>query len=308
MAPPKAGLDFAAVRLRRGYLVVSADPITGVSEDIGRYAMKVSANDIATSGNRPQFAVSVILLPERSSVADVREVAKQMHESAAESGITIVGGHTEVTPGLKNPIVTVTAFSIVDRFVTAGDAEDGDVILMTKTAGLEGTSELARERRLSRVLPASILKEARDLIKQIDVSGEAVTAFDTGRVHAMHDCTEGGVLGAVFEMSLASDLGFTLDEGAVPVARVTRTICRELSIDPLRLIGSGSLLIAVPRGGQEEVEKALKGRCRVTQIGEFTKGGRSILTKAGAERLVKEAPEDELWRVLPRASRGRNRL
>ena len=308
VAPPRGGLDFAAVRLGRGFVVVSADPITGVSEDIGRYAVKVSANDVATSGNRPQFAVSVILLPEGSSVSDVRRVAKQMHVSAAESGIAIVGGHTEVTPGLKNPIVVVTVFSLVDRFVTAGDAEDGDVILMTRTAGLEGTSELARERRLSGVLPAAVLKKARDMIKQIDVTEEAVAAFHTGKVHAMHDCTEGGVLGGVFEMSLASNLGFRLDETAVPVSWVTRTICRELSIDPVRLIGSGSLLISVPREGQEEVEKVLRRRCKVTPIGEFKKGARTILTKEGSERVVKEAPEDELWRVLSRSSRGRNRL
>jgi hydrogenase maturation factor len=289
------------VRLGGGYLVVSADPITGVSEDIGRYAVKVSANDVATSGNRPQFAESVILLPEGSSAADVRKLARQIHGAARESGVAIVGGHTEVTPGLKHPIVAVTVFSFVERFVTSGDARPGDTIMMTKTAGLEGTAELAKEkRRLLAGLRQETARKAQGLISQISIIEEAIAAFGTGRVHAMHDCTEGGVLGAVYEMSFASRIGFLLREAAVPIAPETTEVCRRLSIDPLRLIGSGSLLLAVEHGAETEIEEALRSICRVSPIGEFRRGRRVMVQRDGSRRLVKEAPEDELWRVLAR--------
>jgi len=306
--PPRAGLDFAAVKIDGRYLIVSADPITGVVEDIGRYAVKVSANDVATSGNRPQFAESVVLLPEKSRVADVRKVARQIHEAAEDSGIAIVGGHTEVTPGLHHPIVVITVFSIVDRYVTSGDAKDGDAIMMTKTAGLEGTAELAKEQRLAlgRLGPG-VSRRARGMIRGIDVTKEAVAAFRAGHVHAMHDCTEGGVLGAVFEMSLASGLGFRLTESAVPVAPETREVCSRLSIDPLRLIGSGALLLAVERGAEAEVERALRGISKVTSIGEFRRGPRVLETKAGSTEEIKAAPEDELWRVLSRPSQRGHR-
>jgi len=304
VTPPKAGIDFAAVRLDRGFLVVSADPITGVVEEIGRYAVKVSANDVATSGNRPQFAESVVLLPKGSTEADVERVAKQVHEAARESGITILGGHTEVTPGLRNPIVIVTVFSVVERYVTSGDARAGDIIMMTKTAGLEGTAELAREPGVKpRGVRDSVLAAARAMISQIGVTEEAVAAFRTGRVHAMHDCTEGGVLGAVYEMSVASELGFTLSESLVPVAPETAEVCRGLSIDPLRLIGSGSLLLAVEPGAEEEVGRALAPVCRVTRVGEFRAGSRKLLRRDGSTGLLREAPEDELWRVLSRPRR-----
>jgi hydrogenase maturation factor len=102
VTPAKAGVDFAAVKVGGGYMLVSADPITGVSKEIGRYAVMVSANDVATSGCRPQFAESVILLPEGSNARDVGRVARQIHDTAKESGISILGGHTEVTPGLRN--------------------------------------------------------------------------------------------------------------------------------------------------------------------------------------------------------------
>ena len=301
--PPKAGLDFAAIRLKRGFMIVSSDPITGISEDIGYLAVKVSANDVATSGNRPQFAESVVLLPEGSTEAEAGMIAHQMHEAARESGIAIVGGHTEVTPGLHHPIVAVTVFSFARRYVTSGGARDGDVIMMTKTAGLEGTAELLREPGVfSRPLaPATVAKASR-MVKDVDISREAVGAFRTGRVHAMHDCTEGGVLGAVVEMSVASDVGFRLLEGAVPVDPVTSRVCRKLSLDPLKLIGSGSLLLAVTKGSEETVRRALRPT-KVTKIGEFRKGPRTLVNMAGTELAVREPPEDELWRIVRRPSR-----
>jgi hydrogenase expression/formation protein HypE len=306
--PPRAGLDFAAIRLKDGFMVVSADPITGISEDIGYLAVKVSANDVATSGNRPQFAELVVLLPERSTEADVARFARQIHEAAKESGIAIVGGHTEVTPRLHHPIVVVTVFSFVQEYVTSGGAKDGDAIMMTKTAGLEGTAELLREKGVfARPLGLATTSKASRIIRNIDITKEAVAGFRTGRVHAMHDCTEGGVLGAVFEMSVASGIGFRLLEAAVPIAPVTRKLCRKLSLDPLKLIGSGSLLLAVPKGSEDTVSRALSPT-RVTKIGEFRRGRRVLVRATGTESVVKEAPEDELWRVLGGSARRRDRL
>ena len=299
VTPPEAGLDFAAIKLDSGYMVVSADPITGVSEDIGHYAIDVSANDVATSGNRPQFAESVVLLPEGSSAKDVGEVARQMHREARNLGIAIVGGHTEVTPGLGFPIVAATVFSFVESYVSSRDARVGDVIMMTKSAGIEGTAALAQHGSLSGRVPAGATLRARGFRARLSVVEDSVAAFQTGFVRAMHDCTEGGVLGAVFEMSLASDLGFILREGAVPVAKETRLICEALSLDPLKLIGSGSVLLSVKKGREGRVVKALEPVCRVTTIGEFTEKSRVLVKKDGGEETVRTAPEDELWRAWP---------
>ncbi len=301
VTPPKAGLDFAAVKLKDGYMLVSGDPITGVIGGIGKYAINVSANDIATSGNRPQFAETVVLLPEGSGAAAVRRIAEDMSASATALGISIVGGHTEVTPGLKRPIVVVTVFSFVEKYVSSRDAGEGDSIFMTKTAGVEGTGILASEGRLTGAVPARIIYRAKGFAKKLSVVEEAVSAYGTGAVHAMHDCTEGGVLGAVYEMSLASGLGFELEERLVPVADETHQLCEHLSLDPLRLIGSGSLLMAVEKGGEARVRKALSQICKVTRIGEFTGGKRILITKDGSEEVVRSAPEDELWRALERA-------
>ena len=290
--PAKAGVDFAAVRAGNGYIVVSADPVTGVSKEIGTYALRVSANDVATCGHRPQFAESVILLPEGSTSRQVEEIARQVHESAKRLEIAIVGGHTEVTPGLSHPIVVITAFCYVGDYVTSGDAMPGDSIIMTKTAGMEGTAILGGSKRF---------------LDKLSVVDEAVTAYGTGCVHAMHDCTEGGVLGAVFEMSLASRLGFELVERRVPVAPETANLCRMYAIDPLKLIGSGALLLSVEKGREQQVMNALSP-VRATTVGTFKKSGRTLVRKDGSMVTLLEAPEDELWRAVARASGRRHWL
>jgi hydrogenase expression/formation protein HypE len=293
VTPPLAGLDFAALKVGAKFMIVSADPVTGVVKDIGRYAISVSANDVATSGNRAQFAESVVLLPEGADASYAKKVAGQMDAEAKKLGISIVGGHTEVTPGLRHPIVVVTAFSFVDDYVSSRDAKGGDTIMMTKTAGLEGTAVLSGEP---------------GFLDHISVADEAVAAYRTGVVHAMHDCTEGGVLGAVFEMSLASRLGFELEEERIPVAPQTLEMCRKLKIDPLRLIASGALLLSVKKGMEPEIKRALSPICPVTPVGRFTKAGRTLIRKGGKRVPLRAAPEDELWRVLARPAGRRNRL
>lgn len=296
---PKAGVDFAAIKIAGGYMIVSSDPVTGVSAGVGGYAVNVSANDIATSGNAPQFMGSVVLLPEGSTQRQLSVIASDMDAAARKLGVTIVGGHTEVTPGLKRPIVSVTSFSFVKRFVTSELAKADDAILMTKTAGLEGTAVLASEAaRLGKGLPKDLAARAKNFEKKLSVVGEAVRAFRTGSVHAMHDCTEGGVLGAAYEMSLASGVGFELWEGKVPVAEETKEVCRRLSIDPLRLIGSGSLLIAVPERSTERVRRALRGVAPVEEVGRFSAKGRHLVGRDGGKQPVRNAPVDELWRAL----------
>ena len=303
---PEVGVDFGVVRLDEGYMVVSSDPITGVASRIGWYAVNVNANDVATSGNRPQFMESIILLPEGSTGKDVALVARHIHDSARSLGMSVVGGHTEITPGLQRPIIVVTAFSFVKDYITSASAEAGDTIMMTKSAGLEGTSVIASESwRLGFPLDHTLAVRASKMESKLSIVQEAVHAYGTGVVHAMHDCTEGGVLGAVYEMSLASRQGFEVTEAEIPVAAETRRISEVFSLDPIRLIGSGSLLLAVARGGEQKVRTALRGVCSVTEIGRFRRGKRILVRRDGSELRLEKAPVDELWRTLERLGRAR---
>jgi len=298
---PEAGVDFGVIRVDDRFIVISSDPITGVASNIGWYAVNVSANDVATSGNRPQFMESVIMLPEDATEEDLAALAGQMHRSARRAGISFVGGHTELTPGLARPIVVATVFSVVNDYVSSAGAQDGDVLLMTKTAGLEGTAVLVRESERLGIRLAPALRRCADrLERQLSVVPEAVRAYETGVVHGMHDCTEGGVLGAVYEMSLASKIGFEAYETRIPVDPATRRLSKKLGVDPIKLIGSGSLLLAVEEGKEQRVRDALKSVVGVSEIGRFRTGKRVLVESNGGERAVREAPTDELWRTLAR--------
>ncbi|MCX8188121.1 MAG: AIR synthase family protein [Nitrososphaeria archaeon] len=297
------GVDFAVIKCSNKFMIVSADPITGVQKNIGWYAINVNANDVATSGNRPKFVVNVMLLSEYSDKRSIKMIAKEIDHVCKSLNIMVVGGHSEVVKGLKNTILIVTAFTFADKYVTSKNALDGDVIMMTKTAGLEGTSILAREykRYLSNLEPNVIIC-AENMIREISVVRDAEIAFSTGYVHAMHDPTEGGVLGGLYEMSVASGLGFDVDIKLIPVAEETKKICRILNVDPLKLISSGVLLMAVDPKGEAYVREELeKNGIKVSKIGYFRNGERTILGKRKSF-VIKKSPVDELWLLKKRFS------
>lgn len=296
--PASIGVDFAVVKSSNQFLIVSADPITGTRKNIGWYAIHISANDVATSGNRPRFVVNVILLSEKDKKTSVREIAKDIDRACKDIGVTVVGGHTEVTKGIEETIVVVTAFTFSNKYITSKSARLGDIILMTKTAGIEGTSILAADysSNLSQ-LGVINLKKATTMIENISIVKEAERAYSTGYVHAMHDPTEGGVLGGVYEMSLASNLGFLVDRKEVPVNNETTRICSALDIDPLKLISSGVLLMAVDPKGKDDVEGELRGNgYAVAEIGRFTERDR-VLMSNGRRTMVNRGFVDELWKI-----------
>ncbi|MGQ9469361.1 MAG: AIR synthase family protein [Nitrososphaerales archaeon] len=297
---PEFGIDFGVIKLDEEYMIVSSDPVTGVEKEVGWYAVNVSANDVATSGSKPMYLESVILLPQGSKVEDVISISKQIHKAAKALRISVVGGHTELTQNLERKIVITTAFGFAKSYVTAADAKENDVILMTKTAGIEGTSILADvfKERLSELGDKVIMKALR-MMRRISVVKEAINAFDTGFVHAMHDATEGGVLGGIYEMSMASKLGFLVHAKAIPIASETKMICKALNIDPLKLISSGVLLLAVdPSGVNLVCDKLSKIGVRASPIGYFKKGKRILIEKDGSEIIIKESVIDELWKLL----------
>ena len=304
---PSLGLDFGVVRLGKGaknggYLIVSSDPITGVSERAGEFAVNVSANDVATSGNRPELMQSVILLPEDASEADVRRLSADMNKTAKRLGIAIVGGHTELSLGLHRPIVVTTAFAIAESYVTSAGARDGDTLMMTKSAGVEGTAILGTDSKFNRRLDRKTVASASRYFEKLSVVEEAVSAYKTGSVHAMHDCTEGGVLGAVYEMAKASKLGLEVGEKRIPVSDETRTVCSAAGVDPLKLISSGTLLLAVERGKEGRVSESIASAgSTAVPIGKLTRG-KILLSRGGSKEELTTAPTDEIWRLHRRGT------
>ena len=305
---PSSGIDCAVIDVGGKSLVISMDPITGALEIVGYLAVNVNANDVATFGCQPLFLVSCILLPEKSEKKAVEIITSQMNEAAKDLGIAIIGGHCETTPGLSHPIVVGCMMGITEKgkYVTAAGAKPGDLLILTKSVGIEGTAILAtdRETQLKRALGSRLLERAKGFYKQISVVKDAMTAFNTGGVHAMHDPTEGGVAGAVHEMADASKLGVKISEGKIHVQPETLRICQAYDIDPLQLIASGSLLIAAkPNFAGRIVKNLRKERIHAEIIGEFLSSPekRLIARKNGKAETLQRPLTDQLWQALERS-------
>jgi hydrogenase expression/formation protein HypE len=306
---PLAGFDAAVINVDDKSIVVSADPITGALERIGWLAVNVNANDVATFGVEPSFFLSCIMLPEKAESEIIETISVQMDRAAKELRMAIVGGHCETTPGLANPIVVGCTMGIADKgkYVVSGGAKAEDKIILTKSIGIEGTAILASDRKqqLSKVLDSETLHKAEKFYERISVVRDAITAFKTGFVHAMHDPTEGGLAGGTHEMADAASLGVRILEEKIRIEPETAEICDFFKIDPLQLIASGSLLIAAEGNSADKVVKALeRNHVEAAVIGEFVSSPdvRLITHKNGkVERLVRPVA-DHLWKALEKPS------
>lgn len=251
VVPPRVGEDAAVIELPDRYLVVATDPITFVTEDLGHYLVTINANDVATLGARPLFFSCVLLFPEGTSSTNVERVFEEVASACGEQGVVLVGGHTEVTPTVTAPVAVGQMIGEVDRdrLVCKDQIRPGDRLLLTKGLAVEAVSIIARERadEVRQAQGEAFLERARAFIREpgINVVQEALAASAVGGVHAMHDITEGGLSGGLHELAAACHLGLTVRRAAIPIYLEAQVLCDQLGLDPLGVIASGSLLLAV---------------------------------------------------------------
>lgn len=291
---PGVGEDCCAIKIGGELCVLSTDPITACSADAGTLAVHVTANDIASSGVKPIAMLVTMLVPPSASEADVERVADQITAAADLLEIEIVGGHTEVTDAVNRIVISTTALGKSDKMVSTAGALLGDDIILTKSAGIEGTGIILADYADRVQLSEDEKNEIAVLAQGISVVKEGIVAAYAG-ANSMHDVTEGGVLGAVYEMCEASGMGAVITEANIPIAPVTRKICAQLNINPLRLISSGSMLIT---GNAEVLLPALKkAGVQAAVIGQITKENVLLHTENGTIEI--EPPgADELYKIL----------
>ena len=300
---PGIGRDCAVIDQGDRLLVLKSDPITFATGDIGWYAVQINANDIATTGAQPRWMLATLLLPENQTTpALVESIFDQLTRSAAALGITLIGGHTEITYGLNRPIIMGTMLGETDRdhLVLPSGARPGDRLLLTKGVPVEATALLATEfgDRLSAVLTPPEIEQARQYLYKpgISVLRDARVAVAAGRVTAMHDPTEGGLASALWEVSEASGRRIRFDPVAVPVPALSARICAFFGLNPLATIASGALLMAVSPDSAASVIRALEGEgIPCGEIGAVEEGSPGVW-QAGGEPLPRPA-RDEITKV-----------
>ncbi len=304
---PAAGVDGAILDVGSKNAIVSMDPITGAVERIGWEAININANDVATFGVEPAFFFSCLLLPEIADSKIVEAISAQINNAAKDLGIAIVGGHCESTPGLANPIVVGCIMGLTEKgkYVTPAGTKSGDKLILTKSAGIEGTAILAadREEQLKQVFATTLLDSAKSFYSQISVVKDALTAYKAGGVHAMHDPTEGGILNGIHEMADSANLGVRVLEDKITIEPETAKICRYFEIDPLQLISSGALLIAAETQATTTIIDALsREHIYADVIGEFNPNPnkRILMHKDDTAEMLPRPISDHLWLALAR--------
>ncbi len=294
------GEDCAAIKLADDEtLVLSTDPITGTAQDIGTLAIQITANDLASAGAEPVGVLLTVLLPETVEEPELRHMMRQVEEACGAVNVQIMGGHTEVTAVVNQPLISVCGVGKVKdgRLISTAGAEPGMDILVTKWIGIEGTSILAKEKEkeLRTRFSAPFVEKAQRLDAFLSVVPEAAVAVQSG-VGAMHDVTEGGIFGALWELAEASGVGLEIDMKKIPIRQETVEVCEFFGINPYQLISSGCMLMAAADGNA--LVRALEREgIPAAVIGKATDGNDRVLQNGGERRFLEPPKTDELYRV-----------
>jgi hydrogenase maturation factor len=263
-------------------LVLKSDPITFISDDIGRYAVLINANDIATSGAVPIWFLTTLLFPQNTTPSQIGYVIQEIETMCLRYNISLCGGHTEITDAVTRPVIsgmmagTVKKSSLIEK----KHMKPGDCILLTKGIAVEGTAIIAREfhgllKQLG--LPEALILKCKGFLDQISILKEAEIAAKSGMTTAMHDITEGGLATALTELSIAGGHRLYIDLAQIMVFPETIKICDLLHINPMGLIGSGSLIICCkPEAQKELIAEISAANIAVSCIGKVMEPGKGI--------------------------------
>lgn len=297
---PGVGEDCSGVEVASGEVVVlSVDPITATEKGTGIFAVHVTANDLASSGAEPIGVLLSILLPPKKREKYLRELMEEIEETCRGLKMEILGGHTEVTGVVNQPVVTVTGVGKVkkENLIATGGLKAGDELVMTKWAGMEGTAIIAaeKEEKLLETLPKELVDEAAGLLKYISVVPEAAVAGNAGAT-TMHDVTEGGIFGALWEIGAAAGVGITADLAKIPIRQETIEVCEVFGLNPYQMMSSGSLLIGCANGNRmvEELEKA---GIAAAVIGRATDSNDRVIVNGEETRFLEPPGSDELYKI-----------
>lgn len=295
------GLDTAVIDFSNNLVVISTDPITGATKDIGKLAVNVSCNDVSCEGAEPVAILMSVLLPPDAELEELEEIVKDANEECEKLNLDIVGGHTEVTDAVNRIVVTTTVLGKVkkEKLPKISLVKEGDVICISKFVGIEGSTIIYKEKfdELKSILDEDDTKELKDFDEMISVVEESKVAQEFN-VKYMHDITEGGLFGALYETSKVIGKGIEVQLDLVPIKKSTLKLANHFEIDPYRLISSGSMIMIFEPEDYEKLKSYKKeSKCNINVIGTITKSEDKVLIKSEKDLIITEATVDELYKI-----------
>lgn len=296
----KVGMDCSIMDFKEDLIVVSTDPITGASQNIGNLAVNISCNDAYCECAEPVGLLMCCLLPKNISKDEIENIVKDASKAADKLNVDIIGGHTEITDAVSKVVIITSVIAKVSKnnIPKRDEIKPGDRILVSKYVGIEGTSIIAHDdfNNVKNILTSDEITLAKSFKNLISVKTESEIAKKVG-VKNLHDITEGGLLGAAWEMANSSGYGIEIEKDKVPINEVTKKICNYYKIDPLRLISSGSMLfVAEEKNAKSIIESGKHLNLNISDIGKIVEKGMYLISDK-KEKIVEPKP-DELYKVI----------
>jgi hydrogenase expression/formation protein HypE len=293
---PQNGVDSGVIDLGNDQVMaVTTDPFFVVPQygwtRAGWFAVHILASDLSTSGFAPQFMSIDLNLPPEMTEAELSELWQAVHDACSELGITVVTGHTGRYDGCAYPMIggcTLWALGAKDKYVSAGMSRSDDAVLITKGAAVEaaGLMAVTFPGQIEAAFGADFAEQSQSIFWRMSTVKEALIAASVGvrdaGVTAMHDATECGVFGGLYELARASNIGMEIDVPAIPVAEDVARICDHYQMDPYTSISEGTLLLTCRPRHADTIVEALREQSIVA-----ARIGRCIPKRAAvARRLV----------------------
>lgn len=308
------GEDAAVIDMGDKYLVAKTDPVTfldyipDIYNNIGFWVVNVNVNDVVSCGAIPKWFQTTILLPEKGTTEElIEKIFKEIHDTCKNLGISVVGGHTEITVGLDKPIAIGCLMGEVekDKLVKTSGAKVGDAVILTKGIVIEGTSIIATEKErelLERGLNKQFIERCKQYIYDpgISVLKEAILANQNFKIHAMHDPTEGGLACGLFELAYSSGTGVLIDYKSIKILPESEKLCNIYGLNPLGTISSGSLLITLDeKDSTDLIDLLIENEIYAVKIGKIVekKEGLKII-KDGIKNKLVYSEKDEITKIF----------
>lgn len=295
------GEDFAAIRSNDEILYITMDPITACTKNLGKLLVRVNANDIACSGKYASAMMVTLLMPAGTSKEDLQYIMQEISKEAKKSEISILGGHTEFTEAVKRPIgiATMLAFGDKESILLTENISLGDKIVLIGSAGIEGTGILAHEleEELKTFFHLEFIERAKSFTEDIDISKEAYISAKCG-AKKLHDVTEGGIMGALWEMFHGKNLSSKIFKDEIHIKDETEKMCKHYDIDPYKLIGSGALIVVISEENIDKLKSELSETSKeINIIGEIIEADNPIVV-SDETYLLEENFSDELYKLI----------
>jgi len=309
-AGPQYGVDVAIISMPHGMdMALTSDPLSWIPtlglQESAWLSVHLMANDMATTGVAPMYAQMVLNLPPQTTPAQLEEYWNYIHHFCKDIGVAITGGHTCKAEGQQSTMAgggTMVAIAPANTFLLSTYAQPGDVIIVTKEAAQVATSVLALSfpQTVKEHCGMENYHTATQLFYETNSLQTGLTAVNSGtdkQVTAMHDVTEGGILGAIYELATAAGCGACIEVEQLPVGEAQKSICHLFNLDPLYCIGAGSMIITAKAGKEERVIQRLRAQgINATVAGTITNKEDGIMIRyQGKQTTLQHPGEDPYW-------------